>query len=199
MRYDDTLPTLRFKRRNGEGDSDPKGFSPLIGQMCTATVASMRATLRGLKVRDTAALVQAAKNGQIVEELFFQENHSISGQSMERELLNLSRGFSEAASLAVSARLAASQEMDDILEQLIPYLESILDDVTPSPIRRFMPAASAPPSRKRLPMLKESVIDAMARSCDPEAMRSGIALFRLIEIIDSTIPAAIRIGASLSQ
>lgn len=198
MRYEDTPPTLRVKRKSEEIGPDSAALSPLIGQMCTATVASMRATIRGLKDRDTAALVQAAKNGQIVEELFFQENQSISGQSTERELLNLSRGLSEAANLAVSARVADNKDMDDILEQLLPYLESILDDVTPSPIRRFMPATSAPPSRKKLPMMKEMVIEAMARSNATETIRSGISLFRLIEIIDATIPVAIKIGASLS-
>ena len=199
MRYDDTPPTLRVKRKNGEGGPDPVGLSPLISQMCTATIASMRATVRGLKDRDTAALVQAARNGQIVEELFFQENESISGQSTERQLLNLSKWLSEAATLAVNARISESKDMDDILAQLLPYLESIMDDITPSPIRRFMPATSAPPSRKKLPTMKEAVIEAMARSNDPETIRSGISLFRLIEIIDATIPVAIRIGAALSR
>ena len=62
-----------------------------------------------------------------------------------------------------------------------------------------MPSTSAPPSRKKLPAMKEAVIEAMARTNDPETIRSGISLFRLIEIIDATIPVAIRIGAALSR
>lgn len=198
MRHDEDLPTLRVTKKTVNNvPGQTARSSSLIDQMCTATVASMRGTMRGLIGRDTSALLQAARNGLIVEELFFQENQSISEQSTERDLLNLSKALSEIANLAVKARLAENQEMDGILEGLLPYMESILEDVTPSPIRRFMPGKT-PPSRRKLPAMKDMVVDAMAQSYDPETIKSGISLFRLIEEIDKIIPIAIKIGASLS-
>ncbi|SMG49052.1 hypothetical protein [Dethiosulfovibrio salsuginis] len=199
MRYEDSLPRLKVKRKECSSSSNTPKMSPLINQMCTATVASLRGTMRGLKEGDTSALAQAARNGHIVEELFFQENESISDQPIERELLNLSKSLSEAANLAVLVNCGQDERMNGILEQLLPYIESILEDITPSPVRRFMPGTSVPPSRKKLPLMREGTLEAMAKSSDTEVIKSGIALFRLIEIVDQTIPVAIRIGATLSS
>lgn len=197
MRYEDNLPKLKVKKKESSSNPNTPKMSPLIDQMCTATVASLRGTMRGLREGDTSALAQAARNGHIVEELFFQENQSISDQSIERELLNLSKSLSEAANLAVLVNCGQDVQMKHILGQLLPYIESILEDITPSPVRRFMPAAT-PPSRKKLPSMKDGTVEAMAKSSDPEAIKSGIALFRLIEIVEWTIPVAIKIGATLS-
>ncbi len=198
MRYDDSPPTVSVRKKETTAPRTEPDNSPLLSQMSTAVVASLRGTVRGFKEKDTATLAQAARNGQIVEELFFQSTQGNQENSSERRLLTLARELSELAKSAAEARQGANEEMEEILDQMSPYLESILDDLTPSPIRRFMPSSTAPPSRKKLTGLKDRAVLAITECDDPGTTLSGIRLFRMIEIVENAIPLAIQIGAALS-
>lgn len=198
MIRDDPPPSVRIRKKEPSQPGHDPGESAVLSQMGTAVVASLRGTVRGFRERDAAALAQAARNGRIVEELFFQSAQGILEDSPERRMLKLAGKLSELAESASQARQGADEEMDRILDQIWPYLESILEDLTPSPARRFMPSP-APPPRKKLTDLKERTVAAMAKCGSPEAILSGIRLFRVIEIVEDAIPSAVQIGAVLFE
>ncbi|MEA3285004.1 MAG: hypothetical protein U9Q00_08570 [Synergistota bacterium] len=200
MRYEDSPPTVRGRKKgNSCSTKEPPNLdSALISQMSTATIAAVRSALRGLTDGDGAALAQAARNGHIVEELFMQENDLSQMESPERDLLNLAKRLSDVASLAVEA-----DRRDDVvrsaMEELPLYIETILDDLAPSPARCYLPSSGARASRKRLSCIKDELVNSMAKTSDPEAIRSGISIFKLIEHLEEAMPLAIKIGTALSK
>lgn len=197
MTRDDLPPKVKIRKKEAEAQkTGPEAFS-ILSQMERAILASLRGALRGLREKDTAALAQAAKNGRIVEELYFQTEKA-QENSPERRILDLARELSRLAEDGSKARQGANQEMDSILDQLTPYLESILQDLTPSKTRRFMPG-EAPPSRRKLQELKDRTIEAVTRSSDQDSVLSGISLYRMIETIQQVSPLAVRIGADLTE
>lgn len=199
MKYEDKLPTVRVKKKDCAGQETFRSDSSLMSQMSTATIAAVRSALRGMREDDGAALTQAARNGHIVEELFLQENDLSQADSPEKSLLQLAKKMSEAAELAAEANKTGNGEMKAIMEKLPPYIETVLDDLAPSPARCYLPSSGPTVSRKKLPSIKDEVVNAMARTSDPQTIRSGISMFRLIENLEEAIPLAIKVGASLSE
>ncbi len=170
----------------------------LFSQMSAATTATVQAILRGLQNRDAAALVQATKNGRIVQELFEQENPPLRRNESEEEIRHLADNLQEIASLAASALQNDDQQLQIVLESLPSYVETILDDITASPTRLFFLASKERPSRKKLPELQNEVILAMAASSSPETIRAGMALVSLLERLKSALPKAERLCVASS-
>ncbi|MCF4114083.1 MULTISPECIES: hypothetical protein [Dethiosulfovibrio] len=200
MRYEDTPPAVRVRKKESScsAKEPPRLDSSLISQMSTATIAAVRSALRGLTDGDGAALAQAARNGHIVEELFMQENDLSQMESPERDLLDLAKRLSDVASLAVEAS-REDDVMKSVMDELPLYIETILDDLAPSPARCYLPSSGVRASRKRLSCIKEELVNSMARTSDPKTIRSGISIFKLIEHLEEAMPLAIKVGSALSK
>ncbi len=170
----------------------------LFSQMSAATTATAQAVLRGLQNQDAATLVQATKNGHIVQELFEQDRPPLCRDTLEDELRSLAQDLQEIASLAVTTLQNDDQRLQSVLEGIPGYVETVLDDLTSSPTRLFFLASKERPSRKKLPELQNEVILAMAASSSPETIRAGMALVSLLERLKSALPKAERLCVASS-
>ncbi len=197
MRYEDSpRSSVRIIKKEPPSTRDSlcdHSNHSLFSQMSAATTATAQAVLRGLQNRDAATLVQATKNGRIVQELFEQEHPPLRRDNPEGELRSLAEDLQEIASLAVLALQNNDQHLQDVLNHLPGYIEAILDDLTSSPTRLFFLASKERPSRKKLLELQNDVVMALTASSNPDVIRAGIALMPLLQRLEAAMPIAERL------